>query len=47
MLSSDSNGTSINGIHCLEDDTMFIEPDAVILLGNARFSYKIIAATNT
>ncbi len=42
-----SNGTSINGIPCLEDETMFIEPDDVIILGNARFSYKIIAATNT
>ena len=42
-----SNGTSINGIPCLEDETMFIEPGDIIILGNARFSYKIIAATNT
>ena len=42
-----SNGTSVNGIPCLEDETMFIEPGDIIILGNARFSYKIIAATNT
>jgi hypothetical protein len=42
-----SNGTSINGIPCLEDETMFIEPGDIIILGNARFNYKIIAATNT
>jgi hypothetical protein len=39
-----SNGTSINGIPCLEGETMFIEPDDIIILGNARFSYNIIPA---
>ncbi len=42
-----SNGTSINGIPCLEGETMFIEPDDIIILGNARFSYKIVAAEDT
>jgi pSer/pThr/pTyr-binding forkhead associated (FHA) protein len=39
-----SNGTSINGIPCLEGETMFIEPGDIIILGNARFSYNIIPA---
>ena len=39
-----SNGTSINGIPCLEDETMYVEPGDTIILGNARFSYKITAA---
>jgi hypothetical protein len=39
-----SNGTSINGIPCLEGETMFIEPGDIIILGNARFSYEIIPA---
>jgi len=39
-----SNGTSINGIPCLEDETMFIESEDIIILGNARFSYIIIPA---
>ncbi len=37
-----SNGTSINTIPCLEGETMFIEPGDIIILGNARFSYKIV-----
>ncbi len=41
-----SNGTSINGIPCLEGETMFIEPGDIIILGNARFSYDIIPAKN-
>ncbi len=41
-----SNGTSINGIPCLEDETMYIEAGDVIILGNARFSYSIIPADN-
>jgi hypothetical protein len=39
-----SNGTSINGIPCLEGETMYIEPGDIIILGNARFSYDIIPA---
>jgi len=41
-----SNGTSINGIPCLEGETMYIEPGDIIILGNARFSYDIIPAKN-
>lgn len=37
-----SNGSSINGVPCLEGETMFIEPGDIIILGNARFSYDII-----
>ncbi len=37
-----SNGTSINGVPCLEGETMYIEPGDIIILGNARFSYDII-----
>ena len=39
-----SNGTSINGIPCLEGETMYIEPADIIILGNARFSYDILPA---
>ncbi len=39
-----SNGTSINGIPCLEGETMFIEPGDIIILGNARFSFSIVPA---
>ena len=39
-----SNGTSINGIPCLEGETMYIEPGDIIILGNARFNYDIIPA---
>ncbi|MCH8227770.1 MAG: FHA domain-containing protein [Proteobacteria bacterium] len=42
-----SNGSSINGIPCLEGETMFIEPGDIIILGNARFSYNIIPAKQT
>lgn len=42
-----SNGTSINGIPCLEDETMFIAPDDIIILGNARFSYTLVPAEDT
>ena len=42
-----SNGCSINGIPCLEGETMFIEPGDIIILGNARFSYNIIPAKQT
>jgi len=41
-----SNGTSINGIPCLEGETMFVEPVDIIILGNARFSYTIIPVTD-
>ena len=36
-----SNGTSINGVPCLEGETMFIRPGDMIVLGNARFSYQL------
>jgi len=39
-----NNGTSINGIPCLEGEIMFVEPADIIILGNARFRYSIIPA---
>jgi len=42
-----SNGTSINGIPCLEGETMYIEPGDTIILGNARINYQVIAASST
>jgi predicted component of type VI protein secretion system len=38
-----SNGTSINGVPCLEGETMFIKQGDTIVLGNVRFSYEIRA----
>lgn len=36
-----SNGTSINGVPCLEGETMFIKPGDTIVVGNARFRFTI------
>lgn len=36
-----SNGTSINGVPCLEGEIMFIEPGDTLLLGDARCSLEI------
>lgn len=36
-----SNGSSINGVPCLEGEIMFIEPGDSIVLGDARFSIEI------
>ena len=40
-----SNGTSINGVPCLEGEVMYVEPGDIIILGNARFTYDIVPAT--
>jgi len=37
-----SNGTSINGVPCLESETMFISESDSIILGNVRCSYEIL-----
>lgn len=37
-----SNGTSINGVPCLESETMFISEGDSIILGNVRFCYEIL-----
>jgi len=42
-----SNGTSINGVPCLEGETMFIKQGDTIVLGNVRFSYEILPDSNT
>lgn len=36
-----SNGTSINGVPCLEGETMFIKPGDTIIVGNARLRFTI------
>lgn len=36
-----SNGTSINGVPCLESEIMFIEPGDILLLGDARCTIEI------
>ena len=37
-----SNGTSINGVPCLEGEIMFIEPgDTLLIMGDARCSLEI------
>jgi len=36
-----SNGTSINGIPCLEGEIMFIEPGDILILGDARCTLEI------
>jgi FHA domain len=36
-----SNGTSINGVPCLEDEIMYLEPGDTVLLGDARFTVTL------
>ena len=36
-----SNGTSINGVPCLEGEIMFIEPGDTLILGDARCSLEL------
>jgi pSer/pThr/pTyr-binding forkhead associated (FHA) protein len=36
-----SNGTSINGVPCLEGEIIFMEPGDVLVLGDARCSLEI------
>jgi len=38
-----NNGTSINGVPCLEGETMFVSPEDTIILGNCRFNFEIAA----
>jgi len=42
-----SNGTSINGVPCLEGEIMFIEPGDVLIMGDARCSFEIRPRNNT
>ena len=39
-----SNGTSINGVPCLEGETMFVSPGDALVVGNARLHLAIIPA---
>ena len=36
------NGSSINGVPCLEDEIMYLEPGDVLVLGDARFTLRIV-----
>ena len=36
-----NNGTLINGVPCLEDEIMYVEPGDTITLGDARFTVEI------
>jgi hypothetical protein len=36
-----SNGTSINGVPCLEHEIMYLEPGAIVLLGDVRFTVTL------
>ena len=42
-----SNGTSVNGVPCLEGEIMFIEPGDTLILGDARCSLEIRPRNNT
>jgi hypothetical protein len=42
-----NNGTSINGVPCLEGETMFIHPGDTIILGDARFSFEVRSLATT
>ena len=36
-----SNGTSINGVPCLEHEIMYLEPGDTVLLGDVRFTVEL------
>jgi len=36
-----NNGTSINGVPCLEDEILYVEPGDTVILGDARFNIEI------
>jgi hypothetical protein len=36
------NGSSINGVPCLENEIMYLEPGDVLVLGDARFTLRIV-----
>jgi hypothetical protein len=38
-----SNGSSINGVPCLEGEIMYLEPGDTVILGDARFTLSIEA----
>jgi hypothetical protein len=42
-----SNGSSINGVPCLEGEIMFIEPGDTLILGDARCSLEIRPRNHT
>lgn len=39
-----NNGTSINGVPCLEGEVMYVEPGDTLTLGNARFTFELVPA---
>ena len=42
-----SNGTSVNGVPCLEGEIMFIEPGDILIMGDARCSLEIRPRNHT
>jgi pSer/pThr/pTyr-binding forkhead associated (FHA) protein len=41
-----SNGTSIDGIPCLEDEIMYLEPGSAVILGDVRFTVSVEPESN-
>jgi pSer/pThr/pTyr-binding forkhead associated (FHA) protein len=39
-----SNGSSINGVPCLEGEIMYVEPGDTVILGDVRFTVTVVAA---
>ena len=38
-----NNGTSVNGVPCLEGEILYVQPGDIIILGDARLTLNIIA----
>jgi pSer/pThr/pTyr-binding forkhead associated (FHA) protein len=36
-----SNGTSIDGVPCLEGEIMYLEPGSTVILGDVRFTVSV------
>lgn len=42
-----NNGTSVNGVPCLEGEILFVEPGDSIILGDARLTLDIVPASDS
>ena len=42
-----NNGTSVNGVPCLEGEILYVGPGDIIILGNARVALDIVPADDS
>ena len=39
-----NNGTSVNGVPCLEDEVFYLSPDDIVIFGDARVRIRVLPA---